>query len=499
MKRSVKLMSFFILYFALWISVSGCDTSSSQDRDNPGDGDDDQSTDESDGDEEDLQPDGDADDEIPTLPVLGTSRAISAHNIVVEWQADAAAGLEIAIERRTGDAGAYQSIARRPASHGRYLDLALTPEQTYQYRIQSCNDTGCSEFVETALIATKQSKLTGVEITHAFEGDDTGEVMILNVQDYLDTEYIYAAMMAIKRDGTVIWSLQDIEDGVVSEIQPIEENRTLAAITLTASKIMDLDGSVLYRNDDDLAHHDIDLTADGKLIYLFWEQIMMNDDFPLLSDGIRIRDPQTNEVAWEWRIEDHVPFSDFCGQCINDVYWDIGHDWTHANALTFDEEEGAIYLNVRNLNRLYKIAYPSGEVEWIMGDGGDFGEGLWSHSHDPNFIEDGRMLIFDNGLHRPGKDYTRVIIVDYDGEAKTAEITWEYREDPDFFCLGYGNALLSSQGIMSCDGANGRVFEVDMDGNIVWEMINTTLLHIAYKVNIVDESFFTNWGAPTGD
>ena len=437
----------------------------------------------------------------PAPPAGITARASSAYNIVVSWPActgDDQQDVEMAIERSPAGFEDYRPVARRPARYGRFLDLSLTPQTGYVYRIRACRVDDCSEYVTGGDVATMESLLPEIEITVPYEGPDTDEIIMMNAQDWLDPTETYSALLAMKRDGTIVWSLQDVAGGDIKEYQPLDDH-TVAAITGTTIAVLDLDGGELYRYTGDMSHHDIDPTADGKFIYLYWEQIMDDNDMPLLADGIRILDPLTSTVTWEWRIENHVPFSDYCEDCIGNVWKDIGHDWTHSNSVYFDEAKGYMYLNVRNLNRIYKIKYPSGDVDMILGDGGDFGGGIWSHCHAPLYFEDGRILMFDNGLHRQdGTNWSRTIIVDYDEEAKTAEMTWEYREDPDFFALGFGNASFTSGGILTCDGGNFRVVETTMEGEKIWEM-KFKGFYTQYIATVLNPGFFEDWGAAPRD
>jgi len=139
-----------------------------------------------------------------------------------------------------------------------------------------------------------------------------------------------------------------------------------------------------------------------------------------------------------------------------------------------------ILLSVRNLNRIYKISLSSGEVRWIMGDGGDFGEGLFAHQHDPQPLGPGRILLFDNGLHREGEEnYSRVIEIEYDEEAGDARIVWEYREAPDFYNSIAGDAnRLPNGNTLITDSMNWRIIEVSPDGQPVWEL----RLHYPYRI-----------------
>ncbi len=436
--------------------------------------------------------------ETPVEPKKVTTRSVSATNIALYWEVEASwdETVSLVVERKLSGQDTYVEVARTAATSGKFLDLALASQTGYGYRLKSCRGENCSSAVEIGETPTLPSVLPGFEITHKFQGESNDELFVFNVMNWVDAEF-YAVMMAINRNGTVVWSLQDLPGGQVFETQPMSDG-SFAVTTGESLAIFDQDATELYRYSEDNVHHDIDELSDGNLIYLTWYSATDSNNLPLLADKIHILNPSTNEIVWEWLAEDHIYTGDFCEFCILTTYKDYGHDWTHSNAIHFDEEQSAIYLNVRNLNRIYKIGYPSGKIEWIMGDGGDFGEGLWSHSHDPLFYEDGHFLLFDNGYHRPdGTNWSRVISVAYDETAKQASIDWEYREIPDFLTIGYGSARFTEHGVMVCDGANSRLFETSTEGEMLWEMTFESNIYTVYKANVLPRSFFENWGSST--
>jgi hypothetical protein len=128
-----------------------------------------------------------------------------------------------------------------------------------------------------------------------------------------------------------------------------------------------------------------------------------------------------------------------------------------------------------------------------MGEGGDFGAGLWSHPHDPQFLEPGRLLMFDNGFRRPGnEEYSRIIEIEYDPVAGTSEVVWEYRETPDFYDFAQGACHQEESGnVFVTDSLNGRVFEVTRDKRVVWEL--EVQARWIYKAITVPRTFFTEW------
>ncbi len=88
-------------------------------------------------------------------------------------------------------------------------------------------------------------------------------------------------------------------------------------------------------------------------------------------------------------------------------------------------------------------------------------------------MENGNILIFDNGTHRLDHPipHSRVIEVD----PATKEIVWSYQEHYpfDFYSpLISGAQRLPNGNTLICEGSFGRIFEVTMEREVVWEYVN---------------------------
>jgi hypothetical protein len=89
----------------------------------------------------------------------------------------------------------------------------------------------------------------------------------------------------------------------------------------------------------------------------------------------------------------------------------------------------------------------------------------------PTLLDNGRLLIFDNGTQR---SYSRVIELD----PVTLEVTWEYRADPpeSFHSKWRGSSQrLPNGNTLICETDAGHVFEVTPQGERVWEFWNPEL------------------------
>jgi len=167
------------------------------------------------------------------------------------------------------------------------------------------------------------------------------------------------------------------------------------------------------------------------------------------------------EVVWEWRSWEHLdPETEVI------TPQDHRHEWTHGNTVA-ELPDGNLVLSFRNVSTICIVDRPTGRITWKLGSP------PLAQQHDPRPLENGHLLIFDNGPHRRDHPapYSRVIEVD----PHTRGIVWEYRDQSlfDFFSPYIGGAQrLPNGNTLICEGCRGRIFEVTLDGQVVWEYVN---------------------------
>jgi hypothetical protein len=174
------------------------------------------------------------------------------------------------------------------------------------------------------------------------------------------------------------------------------------------------------------------------------------------------------------------------------------YDYFHANATTIlpqnpiGEDDprfraGNILTCFRNVNQVAVLDMGSGEITWAWGEG----ELEWPHH--PTMVEDGNILIFDNGVER---EYSRVLEVN----PVTGKIDWEYVADPpETF---YSPTKCSAQRLPNgntfiCESDRGRAFEVTREGEIVWEWWNPEFKNQGraqvYRMIRIDPRTVSSW------
>jgi hypothetical protein len=114
-----------------------------------------------------------------------------------------------------------------------------------------------------------------------------------------------------------------------------------------------------------------------------------------------------------------------------------------------------------------RIDRKTGKVVWKLGPPTLAGQ------HAPTPLENGNILIFDNGVHRLDDPlpFSRVIEIN----PAINEIEWTYQDRPvsNFFSPRMGNAQRLPNGNTLINEASfGRFFELTRDGEIVWEYVN---------------------------
>ena len=116
----------------------------------------------------------------------------------------------------------------------------------------------------------------------------------------------------------------------------------------------------------------------------------------------------------------------------------------------------------RHQNTVAIIDLESGDALWA------WGQGELDGPHDAQLLENGRILVFDNGMAR---GWSRVLEVD----PRTSQIAWEYpgEGDPPFYTSSRGAVQrLPNGNTLITNSNNGEVFEITQGGLYAWHFFN---------------------------
>lgn len=234
-------------------------------------------------------------------------------------------------------------------------------------------------------------------------------------------------MWGINMTGHAIWRYEGII-GAWLEEKLVGENHFLLLSLFDYGyyafgeiREIDLDGNIIFKLRDRRIHHDVLKISDNEIMYL--KQVKRWGSFGPIGDEIRVRNIQNKRIVWTWNTHWRLPWDQGCPVCLEKLDNEKWNSWTHSNSITFAVENGnpVVYLDVRNFNQIIKIDYNTKKIIWKLGEKGDFRmfekdgtevSKLFSHQHDPEFLPNGHILLFDNGLHRGGANYSRVIEIE---------------------------------------------------------------------------------------
>jgi hypothetical protein len=130
---------------------------------------------------------------------------------------------------------------------------------------------------------------------------------------------------------------------------------------------------------------------------------------------------------------------------------------------------GDVMLSIRNSNTIMIVDGQTWRVKWTM-------TGPFLYQHDPDFMPNGHILLFDNrrtGASKPQLGYSRVLEID----PESREIVWSYQgtdKEPFYSDIRGMQQLLPNGNVLVVEAQRGRVFEVarESDNRIVWEYVN---------------------------
>jgi len=247
-------------------------------------------------------------------------------------------------------------------------------------------------------------------------------------------------------------------------------------------------------------------------------------DGTMWPDKVIEVDPSTNEIVWEWHTWDHLiqdfdPTKDNFGvvadhpERININYDDNAGkaDWMHTNATDYSEERRQVMISVPTFHEVWIIDNTTtteeaastfggfgnrgGDLMYRFGNPAAHGNGTADdqklfYQHDARWVDDflspahphfGKISVFNN---RVGADFSTTNIIDPNWDMyKWTYLTEDTQWGPSEFDLTithptptemWSTGLSSMQALdngnyLICVGRFGYSFEIDPEGEIVWE------------------------------
>ena len=236
---------------------------------------------------------------------------------------------------------------------------------------------------------------------------------------------------------------------------------------------IDPSGKVISEHRDPMAHHDQHHLDNGDILYTTLEQLT-DEQAASIQGGIPESEApdgraygdcikyvsSSGDLLWSWKAIEHLNLKFFPLQ----PHYAREH-WPLINSV-YPLTDGNILASLRSVSAVIIISWETGEVIWHLDST------VVAQQHCASELPNGDILIFDNGTfrHRESATYSRVIQV----SRSTKRIVWEYK-DPHpmtFFTPFMGAAQrLANGNTLITEAAFGRIFEVTVDGEMVWEYV----------------------------
>jgi hypothetical protein len=151
-------------------------------------------------------------------------------------------------------------------------------------------------------------------------------------------------------------------------------------------------------NGNAMPHHDVVATPANTLLFIAHELKLVNGTV-IIGDAIYEWTPETGDVVKRWNSFDFY-----------DPSVDVGprsssSDWLHANSLALGDH-GNVILSLNWLSQVISIAPDWQTIEWRLGGAKSTialdSAATFQGQHTAAVLENGHMLVFDNGRDRTG-------------------------------------------------------------------------------------------------
>ena len=336
------------------------------------------------------------------------------------------------------------------------------------------------------------------------------------------------ALVQLDWEGNEVWRYDQMEQ-VLTEETENEDGEMEGGDTIWAARLH----HDWQREGNPVGYYAPDMeprTGSGRTLVLAHKNLLAPEvSDKLLEDDYIVELSWDGEVIWEWLASDHVDEFGFSEQARNAIYRSVqmnenrgSADWLHINSLVYVGankwyDGGDLRFHPDNVlfssreANIIGIINREGNIVWRMGPDYSLSEALKElgqiiGQHNPHIIPKGlpgagNLLVFDNGgsagygFANPAapngqasvrRDFSRVL----EFNPVTFEKVWEYSiggtEKFQFFSHYVSNAQrLPNGNTMINEGADGRIFELTEEKEIVWEYVSPffgTMKPISHRI-----------------
>jgi len=297
-------------------------------------------------------------------------------------------------------------------------------------------------------------------------------------------------IVAVDGDGTVVMEFRETPpDYKLYRPGKAGDKRNIYCILCSTARNTDRavaalneDGAIIWKTSHHHFTHDFHIRHNRRIVSV------LRDDREL--DGRRISDNVicdmdiAGEIRWRWSLLDHLDQFDIADDVRRGILDHRNDNPFHVNSVQIADYpvvveslgEPAIVASARNMNCVFIVGQLSNRVLFEY-------SGKTMGQHHARILPEGypsvgHLLIVDNGYNflppaaGETRGYSRVLEVD----VSTGDTVWSYQSgpaDPLFYSPIVGSQQRFESGnTLVTEGYYGRVFEIDYDGNILWDYVH---------------------------
>jgi len=263
------------------------------------------------------------------------------------------------------------------------------------------------------------------------------------------------------------WQARAFPNGDLLALVTVD-NHTPAGLALIK---LDKNSNLLWQYKGHV-HHDFDVDDEGN-IYLLEQSIQEYAPehlsfltHPYLDESLTILSKH-GQLIKKINLYDAMSFSSY-RRSLRRVSKSVTGDYLHPNSVKVISEqqaktapylhENSVLVDLRELDAIITIDLNTEIVNWML-------QGPWFYQHDPDILENGNLLIFDNlSLDKQSR------VIEFD--PRLQKVVWEYKGSeiqPLFSAIRGGQQKLKNGNVLICESNASRVIEVNMKGELVWE------------------------------
>jgi hypothetical protein len=289
------------------------------------------------------------------------------------------------------------------------------------------------------------------------------------------------------------------------------------------------------------SHHDFKVLPNGNILVIAWQEKTVAEQIAAGRDPsnalsrvwsesiieLQPAGPNSANIVWQWDLWDHLvqDYDDTKPNFgvvadhpelvdLNFVKGGLGPtDWIHLNAIDYNETLDQIVVSSFCFSEIWIIDHSTTTTEVASHSGGNSGKGgdllyrwgnpqtygrgtsadrVYYHQHNvqwipPGFPNEGKIIVFNNGLNRLGLLYSTIDIIapplsddgsytlNGSGPFGPANLFWQYMAPvkTDLASgLISGVQVLQSGSLFITVGTSGEFWEIDPNQKRVWKYIN---------------------------